>query len=134
MFGENLTTEGIDVNAALVGEQWRIGTVIVQVASVRIPCTVFQRYLRASGYDSEKWVKRFTAEARPGPYLQVVQDGHITAGDPIEVVRRPDHQVTVTTMFRALTTERGLLPTLLEVGDDLVPDARCVVEAYAARR
>ncbi len=29
-FGENLTTEGIDVNAALVGEQWKIGSVIVE--------------------------------------------------------------------------------------------------------
>jgi MOSC domain-containing protein YiiM len=132
MFGENLTIEGLDVNAALVGEQWRIGTAIVQIASVRIPCTVFQGYLRVSGYDSDKWVKRFTAEARPGPYLQVVQEGHITAGDPVDVVRRPDHRVTVTAMFKALTTDRHLLPTLLEVGDDLIPEARHAVEAYAA--
>jgi MOSC domain-containing protein YiiM len=133
MFGENLTTQGIDVNEALIGEQWLIGTTVVQVASVRIPCTVFQGYLRESGYDGDKWIKRFTQEARPGPYLQVVQEGQITVGDAIEVVRRPAHGVTVSTMFRALTTDRARLPSLLDAGDDLIPEAREAVEAYAAR-
>jgi MOSC domain-containing protein YiiM len=133
MFGENLTTEGIDVNEALVGEQWRIGTTVVQVASVRIPCVVFQGHLRESGYDSDKWIKRFTHEARPGPYLQVVREGQIAVGDAIEVVRRPDHEITVATMFKALTTDRDLLPSLLDAGDDLIPEARDTVEAYAAR-
>ena len=133
MFGENLTTEGIDVNEALIGEQWLIGTTVVQLASVRIPCTVFQGYLRESGYDSDKWIKRFTREARPGPYLQVVREGQISVGDAIEVVRRPDHGITVSTMFRAFTTDRQLLPTLLDAGGDLTPEARETVEAYAAR-
>jgi MOSC domain-containing protein YiiM len=132
MFGENLTTEGIDVNEALVGEQWRIGTTVLQVASVRIPCVVFQNYLRESGYDSDKWIKRFTQEARPGPYLQVVQEGQLSVGDAIEVVRRPEHSITVTTMFKALTTDRHLLASLLDAGDDLIPDAREAVEAHAA--
>jgi MOSC domain-containing protein YiiM len=133
MFGENLTTEGIDVNEALIGEQWLIGTTVVQLASVRIPCTVFQGYLRESGYDSDKWIRRFTHEARPGPYLQVVHEGQISVGDAIQVVRRPDHGITVSTMFKALTTERQLLPTLLDAGADLIPEARETVEAYAAR-
>jgi MOSC domain-containing protein YiiM len=133
MFGENLTTEGIDVNEALIGEQWRIGTTVVQVASIRIPCVVFQGYLHESGYDSDKWIKRFTQEARPGPYLQVVQEGQVTVGDAIEVVRRPDHGITVTTMFKALTIDRDLLPSLLDAGDDLIPEARDAVEAHVAR-
>ena len=59
-FGENLTTEGIDVNEALIGERWQIGSVIVEVADVRIPCSVFQNYMGLKGFDSAKWVKRFT--------------------------------------------------------------------------
>jgi MOSC domain-containing protein YiiM len=133
MFGENLTTEGIDVNEALVGEQWRIGSAVVQVASVRIPCVVFQNYLRQTGYDGDAWIKRFTQEARPGPYLQVVREGQIAVGDPIEVVRRPEHDITVSTMFKAFTTDRQLMPTLLAAGDDLIPEAREAVEAYSAR-
>ena len=47
-----------------------------------------------SGYDDTAWVKRFAAVGRPGPYLRVVQDGVLQAGDAIEVVHRPDHDVT----------------------------------------
>ncbi len=131
-FGENLTTTGIDVNEALIGEQWRIGSALLQVAHVRIPCSVFKGWMGLSGYDATAWVKRFTIEGRPGPYLQVVQPGQITAGDAIEVTHKPDHDITVTTMFRALTTERELLPRLLDAGDALPPAVRATAEKYAA--
>ena len=36
--GENLTTEGIDVNDALVGERWQVGTLVLEVSEPRIPC------------------------------------------------------------------------------------------------
>jgi MOSC domain-containing protein YiiM len=77
-------------------------------------------------------VKRFTAVGRPGPYLRVVQEGVLAAGDPVEVVHRPGHGVTVSTMFRALTTERSLLPRLLVV-EGLVDEARERAEQYVAR-
>ena len=132
-FGENLTTEGIDVNQAEVGERWRIGSVELEVASVRIPCNDFKGWMRVSGYDSSTWVKRFTRDARPGPYLRVLAEGRLAPGDPIEVVHRPGHGVTVADMFRALTTAPELLPRLLAV-DGLVAEARATAEAYAARR
>lgn len=132
-FGENLTTTGLDVNESLIGEQWRIGTTTFQVADVRIPCRVFKGWMGVSGFDDSKWIKRFTAEGRPGPYLQVVEPGEITAGDEIEVVHKPEHDVTVTTMFRAFTTDRELLPRLLEAGDAMPPKARAAAEKYAAR-
>jgi len=37
-FGENLTTEGMQVNDALVGERWQIGTTVLEVSEPRIPC------------------------------------------------------------------------------------------------
>lgn len=131
-FGENLTTVGIDVNEALVGERWRVGTALLEVCSVRIPCNVFKRWVAFTGRDASGWVKRFTAEARPGPYLRVVEQGVVQAGDPVVVEFRPDHGVTVSTMFRALTTERALLPLLLEVA--AVPAGiRRDAEEYVAR-
>lgn len=51
MFGENLTTQGIDVNAALVGERWRIGGVLLEIAKVRIPCSVFKNWMGLGGFD-----------------------------------------------------------------------------------
>lgn len=131
MFGENLTTRGIDVNEALVGERWRIGTALLEVASVRIPCRVFAGWLGVTGYDNARWIRRFTAVARPGPYLRVLEEGELAAGDEVLVEHRPDHRVTVSTMFRALTTHRELLPELLLV-DGLVDEARARAEAYLA--
>jgi len=130
-FGENLTTSGYDVNDALVGERWRIGTAVLEVASIRTPCNDFKGWMGESGYDNTAWVKRFTADCRPGPYLRVVEGGELGAGDEVEVVHRPDHDVTVSVMFRALNVERSLLPRLLVV-EDLVPEARQKAEAYVA--
>lgn len=129
LFGENLTTSGYDVNVAEVGERWQIGTALLEVASVRIPCNDFKGWLGEQGLDNAAWVKRFTAPGRPGPYLRVVEEGEIRAGDPIEVVHRPGHGVTVSHMFRALTTDRSLLPDLLAV-DGLVEEARRSAEEY----
>lgn len=123
MFGENLTTSGIDVNEALVGERWRIGTALLEVASVRIPCRVFGNWLGLAGLDNTAWVKRFTQDFRPGPYLRVLEEGELAAGDPITVEHRPDHQITVSHMFRALTVERELGPGLLAI-DGLAEDVR----------
>jgi MOSC domain-containing protein YiiM len=131
MFGENLTTSGIDVNEAEIGERWRIGSALFEVASVRIPCNDFKGWMGESGFDNARWVKRFTSVGRPGPYLRVLDEGTLQAGDALLVEHRPGHGVTVTTMFRALTTERSLLPHLLEV-DGLVAEARQAAEKYVA--
>ena len=132
-FGENLTTAGLDVNEAEVGERWRIGDVVLEVASVRTPCNDFKTWMGRCGYDDRAWVKRFALDSRPGPYLRVVVEGTVAAGDPIEVVHSPGHGVTVTTLFRAITVEPALLPRL--VGVPGVPaEARAKAAAYLAAR
>lgn len=108
-FGENLTTIGLDINNARIGERWRIGDeVVLQVTAPRIPCATFRGWMGEKG-----WAKIFTAAGRPGAYLKVLTPGAIRAGDPIEVIDRPDHDVTVSLLFKATTTERELLPQLL---------------------
>lgn len=130
-FGENLTIRGLRVDDAEVGEQWRIGSTLLEVCSVRIPCANFATWQARHGYDATGWLRRFTEHGRSGAYLRVLEEGRLRAGDTIEVVHRPGHGVTVTTMFRALTTERALLAALLDV-PGLVPQARAKAEAYVA--
>ncbi|MFF4956606.1 MOSC domain-containing protein [Streptomyces sp. NPDC001222] len=114
-FGENLTTEGLDVSGARIGERWRIGPeAVLEVTSGRIPCRTFQEHLGERG-----WVRRFTRQGAPGAYLRVLAPGEIQAGDPVEIVHRPGHDITVALQFRASTTERHLLPGLLAAGDAL---------------
>ncbi|MYV39463.1 MOSC domain-containing protein [Streptomyces sp. SID1328] len=127
-FGENLTTEGLDVSGALIGERWRIGSgVVLEVTSGRIPCRTFQGHMAEPG-----WVKRFTRKAVTGAYLRVIEPGEIRAGDAVEIVHRPDHGVTAATQFRAVTTERELLPSLLAAGDALHGEALAQVHKYLA--
>jgi MOSC domain-containing protein YiiM len=115
VFGENLTTAGLDVNGALVGERWQVGgTCVLEVTSPRIPCRTFAGWL-----EDQLWVKRFTDRGAPGAYLRVVSPGSVSAGDPITVVHRPAHDVTITMMFRALTTDKALQPRLAVAGDAL---------------
>jgi len=92
-FAENLTTSGIDVNEAEVGERWRVGSTLLEVAMVRIPCNDFKNWQRLNGYDERAWVKRFTLACRPGPYLRVLEDGHVQAGDDLVVAHQPGHGV-----------------------------------------
>lgn len=119
-FGENLTTVGLDVTGARLGERWRVGEqLVVSVTSPRIPCATFAVWMSERG-----WLKAFTSRARPGAYLRVVTPGEVREGDAIEVVHRPDHDVDIGFSFRALTRERTLLPRLLGAGDDLEPGMR----------
>ncbi|MFF3545232.1 MOSC domain-containing protein [Streptomyces platensis] len=128
-FGENLTTSGVDLTGARIGERWRVGPrLLLEVTSPRIPCRTFHGWLGERG-----WIRRFTQAAVPGAYLRVIEPGEIRAGDAVEVVHRPDHEVTIGLMFRALTTRRELLPQLLEAGAALPEEARQKARKYAER-
>ncbi|MEJ2871284.1 MOSC domain-containing protein [Actinomycetospora sp. OC33-EN08] len=119
VFGENLTTRGVNVTGARIGERWRIGsTLVLQVTVPRIPCRTFAAWLERAG-----WVKEFTAAAVPGAYLRVVTPGEVRAGDPV-VVERPDHDVTIGLAFRAVMTAPELLPDLLPALGALPDDVR----------
>jgi MOSC domain-containing protein YiiM len=110
VFGDNLTTEGVDVDGAVIGERWAIGSqLVLQATFGRVPCATFQAKM-----GEPRWVKRFTAHARPGTYLQVVEPGEVSAGDEVTVIRRPGHGVTIAEAFRAWLLEPALLPRLLE--------------------
>ena len=111
VFGEKLTTVGLDVNGAVIGETWLIGdSLVLQPTFGRIPCATFQAKMA-----EPQWVKTFTRENRPGAYLRVVEPGDVQAGDPVTVVHRPAHGVTIADAFRAYLTEPELLPTLVEI-------------------
>ena len=109
MFGENLTTTGIDLTESLVGERWAVGTegLVLEVSAPRTPCKTFATWLGIPG-----WVKTFTTAGLPGTYLRVITPGTVRAGDHIDIIAKPDHSVTVGTVFRALMLEPALLPSL----------------------
>jgi MOSC domain-containing protein YiiM len=108
-FGENLTTEGIDVNGALVGERWQIGTVVLEVSEPRIPCW----RLGVRMHDAQ-FPRRFTEALRPGSYLRIITEGELGEGDEVRVIERPGTSLTVRDVFRIYTRDRGEAARLLE--------------------
>ena len=109
-FGENLTTEGIDVNAAIIGEQWKIGSVILEVSQPRIPCRVFAGFWKRATL-----IKDFTQAGRPGTYLRIIQEGSAQAGDLIEVIFKPDHTISISDLFAAKSGERSKINEIKDV-------------------
>jgi MOSC domain-containing protein YiiM len=116
LFGENLTTEDLDVNGAVIGERWRVGPqLVLQPTFGRIPCVTFQHKM-----GEPRWVKTFARANRPGAYLRVLEPGTVWAGDPVTVEDRPAHGVTIARAYKAYMCEPALLPEL--IGIDGLPD------------
>ena len=109
-FGENLTTDSIDVTNALVGERWEIGSTVLEVSEPRIPCWRF-----AVRMDDKFFPRRFTEAGRPGAYLRIIVEGDVGAGDEIRVVSRPDHDLTIADVFRIFTRDQHEVGRLLTV-------------------
>ena len=109
-FGENLTTEGVDLTSALVGERWAIGSVVLEVSEPRMPCWKLGMKMGDPGF-----LRQFTQAGRPGTYFRIIEEGDIGAGDEIEVVERPDHDVSVGDIFRIYTRDRGEAERMLGV-------------------
>lgn len=107
-FGENLTTRGLDLTGAVVGERWRVGSAILEVSQPRLPC--FKLGLRMA---DRHFPRRFAAAVRPGAYLRILGEGHVGAADTVEVVSRPAHGVTVGMVSRAYFDDRSLVTRLL---------------------
>lgn len=130
LFGENLRLSGIDVTGAEIGERWQIGDdggVVVEVTGHRTPCLTFQIRMGV-----EHWVRRFTEHGAPGAYLRVVTPGTLTTGDPVTVLRRPGHGVTVADTFAA-APDPDRMARLLAAADAGVFNLAPKMRRHAAR-
>jgi len=109
-FGENLTTEGIDLTQVLLGERWGVGTTVLEVSEPRIPCWKLD-----VAVEDEAFLRAFTVAQRCGTYLRIIEEGELGAGDGIRVIERPQHDVTVRDVFRIYTKDRDEAERLLAV-------------------
>jgi MOSC domain-containing protein YiiM len=104
IFGENLTTAGVDVTNAVVGERWRVATVELEVCQPRLPC--FKLGLR---FGDPQMLKKFALAGRPGAYLRIVTEGELAAHDEVDITHRPSHGVTVAQVSRAILLDEDEL-------------------------
>jgi MOSC domain-containing protein YiiM len=109
-FGENLATQGIAVNDALVGERWEIGTAVLEVSEPRVPC-----WRLGVRMNDQMFVRHFTQALRPGAYLRIIAEGDLSAGDEIRVIHRPNHDLTIRDVFRIYTRDRDEVERLIAI-------------------
>ncbi len=107
MFGENLTTEGLQEEALHIGNRLRIGSAVVMVRQPRIPC-----YKLALKFGRDDIIKRFLRSGRSGFYFSVLEEGEVGAGDAVELLHRGEDSVTVADIVRLYVSEKKNLPLL----------------------
>jgi MOSC domain-containing protein YiiM len=125
-FGENLTTSGVDVTNAIVGEIWKIGTTTLQVTMPRIPCKVFEGF-----WQRPNLIKEFTQAKRPGAYLRILEEGYVSASEKIEIIEIPTHGITIKDLFEAKSGERTKIKEINEI-PGLAPKFKDWAEKIAA--
>jgi len=109
-FGENLTTEGLDLTNALVGERWEVGSTVLEVSEARMPCWKLAVRVNDKGFP-----RRFLAAGRPGAYLRILQEGELGSGDEIRVAHRPEHDLTMGDLARIYAGDRHEVGRMLSV-------------------
>jgi MOSC domain-containing protein YiiM len=102
MFGENLTTEGLDESMVNIGDRFRVGSAEVTVTEPRMPC-----YKLGIKFGRTDIIKRFLTSGRTGFYLSVQREGEVGAGDEIELIARDANNVTVADITGLYSGNRG---------------------------
>ena len=101
MFGENLTTQGLDESTVRIGDRLAIGTAEFEVSQPRLPC--FKLGIK---FERADMVKRFLRSGRLGFYLRVLREGVIEAGEPIQLLSSEPEAVTIADLALLETTQR----------------------------
>lgn len=101
MFGENFTTEGLLESDLHVGDRLKIGTSLLMVRQIRVPC-----YKLAAKFHRDDILKRFLESGRSGFYFSIEQEGIVTVGDSFEFVSRDERGISISDMNRVFAADR----------------------------
>ncbi len=94
MFGENLTVKGLNESLIHIGDQYKVGTAVIQVTQPRQPC--FKLGIR---FNDQKVVSDFWKLPFSGVYVRVLKEGVVGAGDKIVLINRFPQSLTVAEVF-----------------------------------
>lgn len=97
MFGENLTVEGLNENSIHLGDVYKIGESVVQVAQPRQPC-----YKLGIKFKDQTVLKEFIKHNHPGIYVRVLQEGKVKPGDFVALNDKAKDPVSISQVFKLL--------------------------------
>jgi MOSC domain-containing protein YiiM len=95
MFGENLTTEGLDEFETCIGDKLKIGEIIVEISEPRFPCVTL-----AARFGTPVIVKQFLNSYKSGFYLRVLKEGFVQSGDSISIHEKSGDRFSVADFVR----------------------------------
>lgn len=96
-FGENISTRGMLETDVCIGDRWRLGTALVEVAQGRQPCWKLDHR-----FDGAKVMATVVRTRRSGWYYRVLEEGEVEAGTAMELVERPYPAWSVARVFGLL--------------------------------
>jgi MOSC domain-containing protein YiiM len=96
-FGENISASGLTEEKVRIGDRFRIGKALVEVAQGRQPCWKIDHHFGVHGLSGA-----VIKTGRCGGYFRVIEEGEVTPGDRIEQVGQADHDWTVERVFKLL--------------------------------
>jgi MOSC domain-containing protein YiiM len=100
--GENLTVEGLVETDVHIGDEFEVGSAVVQIAQPRSPCSKI-----AARYGRKDLPGLVQETGFTGYLLRVLVEGSIGAGDEMRLVARQNHGVTVAQAGRVANVERN---------------------------
>ena len=101
-FGENLTMSGLDETSTHIGDRFRFGGALIEVASARGPCGTLAARLGVPDI-----VLRIRANGWTGWYCRVVEPGKAAAGGALDLVHRDPAGISVAEAYRIKLNKRG---------------------------
>ncbi|QDU54176.1 MOSC domain-containing protein [Aeoliella mucimassa] len=96
-FGENLTIDGLTDAQVQIGDQFRIGTVLLEVTQPRQPCSKLGVKMKSPAF-----IKQFHQAELPGFYLRVLEPGRLAVGQAVERVMQAEHSMNIPDIYRLL--------------------------------
>ena len=99
-FGENLTTTGLDLKHSAIGDRWRVGEAVLEVAQPREPC--YKLGMRMGDAD---FPAVFDKAGRPGVYLRILEPGVVAAGDTVTVEPAEEPAIRIADLVGELSPE-----------------------------
>lgn len=117
MFGENLTVQGLDEDEMRIGNVYRLGSALIQVSQPREPC-----YKLGIRFGTQEILRQFIAHNHPGTYVKILEEGTVTMGDSLALVKESENTLTVKNFYELLfTREKDKELLALFMDNDAVP-------------
>ncbi len=96
-FGENLTIAGLEESQIRIGDIYKLGGALVQISQPREPC-----YKLGIRFETQNIIKQFIDRSHPGTYVRILEEGLVSQGDSMVLVRQSENSLTIQQFYQLL--------------------------------